>query len=153
MPTPDEMKNFKDSIENENESKSFIKKSLSGALDDTKEAISKEIIDGAIECIIRKETELNTEQKIKLMSKLFPLALDDRVRNRFLEDGIIDSAAIDNESIFYLVKYKDHKSIWERPNDIKKIENIGFDKEEIEAMHDKKMDIPEQFINPKPYNL
>lgn len=66
-----------------------------------------------------KET-LTNEEKLEMLDKIFDIHLDSRVRNRHLEDGIVEMVGIDYRGVQYLVRYKDHKLVWENDQTIKK---------------------------------
>jgi hypothetical protein len=91
-----------------------------------------------------QEEPMTVERKIYMLSKIFPHAIGDRVKNRFDEQGIIDLVGLDHRGVIYLVQYKDQVKEWEAEGQIKKIpsnlasqENV---KEKTEASL--KTDIP-----------
>ena len=68
---------------------------------------------------------LTNEQKIDMLNQIFPIHLGDKVRNKHSEDGIVESVSIDPRGVLYLVGYKEHKTYWEREDQIKKISSYG----------------------------
>jgi hypothetical protein len=89
---------------------------------------------------------LTKEQKIKLMNMVFPISLGDKVKNKFDEEGYVESVCIDHRGVIYLVAYKTHELIWESEYQIKKIspyfatESVSHRKTEEKSI---KTDIPD----------
>ena len=66
------------------------------------------------------DKKLTNEEKLEMLDKIFDIRLDSKVRNRHLEDGIVEMVGIDYRGVQYLVRYKGHKLVWENDQTIKK---------------------------------
>jgi len=85
---------------------------------------------------------LTNEQKIDMLNQIFPIHLGDKVRNKHSEDGIVESVSIDPRGVLYLVGYKEHKTYWEREDQIKKISSYGPSDDDSPPFPPFKTDIP-----------
>ena len=85
---------------------------------------------------------LTNEQKIDMLNQIFPIHLGDKVRNKHSEDGIVESVSIDPRGVLYLVGYKEHKTYWEREDQIKKIPSYGPSDDDSPPFPPFKTDIP-----------
>ena len=72
-----------------------------------------------------QEEPMTLDRKIFMLSKIFPFAIGDRVRNKLSEDGIIDLVGLDNRGVIYLVRYKEGKVLWEHEGFIQKISSFS----------------------------
>lgn len=79
----------------------------------------------AIEESEDKEEPMTFERKLYMISKLFPIELGSRVRNKLGEDGIVEMVGIDHRGVLYLVLYKDQNTKWESEAQIKQITSYG----------------------------
>ena len=72
-----------------------------------------------------QEEPMTTDRKIHLLSKIFPFAIGDRIKNLFDEDGIIDLVGLDDRGVVYLVQYKENRVSWESEHKIRKNESYS----------------------------
>ena len=64
---------------------------------------------------------LTREDKIRMINMLFPISLGDHVKNKHGEEGYVETVAIDQRGVLYLINYKKHSTIWESSYQIEKI--------------------------------
>ena len=67
-----------------------------------------------------QEEPMTLDRKIHLLSKIFPFAIGDMVKNKFNEDGYIDSVSLDDRGVLYLIQYKENRLRWESESKIRK---------------------------------
>ena len=77
-----------------------------------------------------QEEPMTIERKIHMLGKIFPLAINDRVRNLLSEDGIVEMVGLDDRGVLYLIKYKDQKTKWESEHSIKKNDSYKSSQED-----------------------
>jgi hypothetical protein len=131
-----------DKVEHLNEKIRFDDKPLFDQLKETV-AYQKAKLDEEIEK--DKEEEMTPERKIILLSKIFPIPLDAKVRNALGEDGIVTMVGLSHLGVQYLVRYPGNIFTWENyPNGIKEINTFENNKKEpIKKESNVKMDFPE----------
>jgi hypothetical protein len=96
---------------------------------------------------------LTKEQKIKMINMIFPISLGDKVKNKFNEEGFVESVCIDHRGVIYLVCYQKHELIWESEYQIEKIspytatESVSPKSDNLNVP---KTDIPDPKFDEKP---
>ena len=124
---------FKDAVKNE-------KSSIIDDLDELEKKIDE--VNENIPDRTSIRPPLTNEQKIDMLNQIFPIHLGDKVRNKHSEDGIVESVSIDPRGVLYLVGYKEHKTYWEREDQIKKISSYGPSDDDSPPFPPFKTDIP-----------
>jgi hypothetical protein len=92
-----------------------------------------------------QEEPMTVARRIAMITKIFPIALGSKVRNKLGEDGFVEMVGIDYRGALYLVQYKDQNSRWHPEAELSILHNYDEGAKEAKEEKDPRIgtDIPQ----------